>query len=158
VYRWLRASQPPEGSPSLVHNDYKLDNVMLAFGDPGAVVAVFDWDMCTLGDPLNDLGALLAYWSDPDDPPELRAMAMMPTTGGFLRRSECVRRYAERSGRDVAAISFYHALGLFRLAVIIAQIYIRYVRGQTRDDRFAAFGPQIPVVARAALAVARRAG
>lgn len=157
VYHWLQANQPATGSASLVHNDYKLDNAMLAFDDPGRIVAVFDWDMCTLGDPLNDLGALLAYWSDPDDPPELRAMAMMPDTGGFLRRSECVQRYAERSGRDVSAIAFYHTLGLFRLTVIIAQIFIRYVRGQTQDQRFAAFGAQIPVLAHAALAIPQHA-
>ena len=154
VYVWLRTHQPPEGPPTLVHNDYKLDNVMLAPDDPRRIVAVFDWDMCTLGDPLNDLGALLAYWSDPDDPPELRAISTMPTVDGFLRREECVERYAARSGRDVSAIGFYHALGLFRLAVIIAQISIRYLRGQTADERFKEFGPQVPILARAAAAIA----
>lgn len=158
VYQWLKTNLPASPTFSLVHNDYKLDNVMLAADDPGRIVAIFDWDMCTLGDPLSDLGSLLCYWSEPDDPPTFRAMAMMPTDNpGFLTRAELVQRYAERSGRayDELArhIPFYHALGLFRLAVIIAQIYIRYHRGQTQDQRFAAFGPMVPVMAQAAWAV-----
>ena len=154
VYEWLRSNQPPENVPSLVHNDYKLDNVMLDADDPGRVVAVFDWDMCTLGDPLSDVGALLAWWCLPDDPPHFRTMTMMPLDDRFLRREELVARYAEHSGRDVSAIHFYHALSLFRVTVIIAQIYVRYVRGQTQDERFAAFGPRIPAAAQAALEVA----
>lgn len=154
VYDWLRGNEPPEGAPALLHNDYKLDNVMLDADDPGRIVAVFDWDMCTLGDPLSDVGALLAWWCLPDDPPRLRAMAMMPLDARFARREELVARYAEHSGRDVSAIHFYHALSLFRVAVIIAQIYVRYVRGQTKDERFAAFGPRIAAAAQAALDVA----
>ncbi len=152
VYRWLGENLPQETAVSLVHNDYKLDNVMLAAADPGKIVAVFDWDMCTLGDPLNDLGALLTYWVEPTDPPYFQAAAMMPVGDdlGFLTREELVQRYAARSGRSVANIRFYHALGLFRLTVIIAQIYIRYVRGQTQDQRFAAMGQMIPIMARAA--------
>ncbi|RME45829.1 MAG: phosphotransferase family protein, partial [Caldilineae bacterium] len=149
LHAWLLENEPPEGTPSLVHNDYKLDNVMLSPTDPGRIVAIFDWDMCTLGDPLNDLGALLCYWTEPDDPPYFREASMMPTGDArFLTRAQLVERYAARSGRDVSHIHFYHALGLYRLAVIIAQIYIRYRRGQTQDRRFAAFGPMIPRVAR----------
>ncbi len=154
VYDWLRSNEPPEGAPSLVHNDYKLDNVMLDRADPGRIVAVFDWDMCTLGDPLSDVGALLAWWCRPQDPAHFRAMAMMPLDDRFLSREELVARYAEYSGRDLSAIRFYHALSLFRVTVIIAQIYVRYVRGQTQDRRFAAFGPRIPAAAQAALDVA----
>jgi aminoglycoside phosphotransferase (APT) family kinase protein len=155
MYHWLRENQPPEGPPSLIHNDYKLDNVMLAPDDPGKIVAVFDWDMCTLGDPLNDLGALLCYWTEPTDPPYYQASTMMPTGDNrFLSRSSLVERYAARSGRDVSQIKFYHALGLYRLAVILAQIYIRFVRGQTQDRRFAAFGDYVPLLARAAQKVA----
>lgn len=155
IYHWLKANQPASTQFSLVHNDYKLDNVMLDAADPGKIVAVFDWDMCTLGDPLNDLGALLCYWSQPSDPPALQAMAMMPVGDlGFMTRQALVARYAEKSGRTVAHINFYHALGLFRLTVIIAQIYIRYQRGQTQDERFAAMEFMIPVLAKAALAVA----
>jgi aminoglycoside phosphotransferase (APT) family kinase protein len=155
VYGWLRENVPPAGAPTLVHNDYKLDNVMLAADDPGKIVAIFDWDMCTLGDPLADLGALLTYWIEPDDAPYLQMTAMMPVGDSrFMTRAEMVARYAEKSGRDVSHIRFYHALGLFRLVVICAQIYIRYERGQTKDARFEAFGQMIPLLAQAAQDVA----
>jgi aminoglycoside phosphotransferase (APT) family kinase protein len=151
VYDWLRSNLPETREFSLVHNDYKLDNVMLSDQDPGKIVAVFDWDMCTLGDPLSDLGALLAYWTEPTDPTYFQATARMPLgVPGFFSRSELVERYALVSGRSVRDIKYYHALSLFRLAVIIAQIYIRYVRGQTQDHRFAAFEQVIPSTARAA--------
>jgi aminoglycoside phosphotransferase (APT) family kinase protein len=156
VHDWLRERCPVSGSASLVHNDYKLDNVMLAADDPGRLVAVLDWDMCTLGDPLADLGALLCYWTEPDDAPAFRAMSMMPASSGFPSRAELVARYTERSGRDVREIGFYHVLGLYRLAVIAAQIFVRFHRGQTRDQRFAAFGPLVGVVAAAARERAER--
>jgi aminoglycoside phosphotransferase (APT) family kinase protein len=152
VHAWLRDHCPREGGASLVHNDYKLDNVLLDAADPGRIVAVFDWDMATLGDPLADLGALLTYWSEPGDPAPFRAMAMMPTSPGFASRAELVERYARVSGRSVSEIAFYHVLGLFRLGVIAAQIFVRFHRGQTQDERFAAFRGLIPVVAEAARA------
>ncbi|NKQ37197.1 MAG: phosphotransferase family protein, partial [Chloroflexi bacterium] len=155
VYHWLRDNLPQTTQFSLVHNDYKLDNVMLAADDPGRVAAIFDWDMCTLGDPLSDLGALLTYWTEPTDPPYLQAAAMMPVGDvGFMSRAELVERYAQKSGRSVSDIRFYHALGVFRVVVIIAQIYIRYLRGQTQDERFAAFEMMMPLMARAAQAIA----
>ncbi len=151
LYQWLLDNQPPSAAPSLVHNDYKLDNVMLSAEDPGHVVAVFDWDMCTLGDPLSDLGALLTYWVTPADPMPLQMMAMMPVDARFPTREALVQRYAERSGRDVSHMAFYHALGLYRLTVILAQIYVRYLKGQTQDRRFAALGQMIPVTVHTAL-------
>lgn len=155
LYEWLKVNQPPTTGFSLIHNDYKLDNVMLDAADPGRVIAIFDWDMCTLGDPLNDLGSLLAYWTEPTDPPYFQAMASMPLGDvGFMSRAEIVERYAESSGRDVSHINFYYALSLYRLTVILAQIYIRYVRGQTQDKRFASLGQVIPLVARAGKDVA----
>jgi aminoglycoside phosphotransferase (APT) family kinase protein len=156
IYRWLQAHQPTASDYSLVHNDYKLDNVMFDSSDPGKIIAIFDWDMCTLGDPLNDLGALLSYWTESSDPPYFQGMAMMPTGLGFMTRHELVERYALKSGRSVHDIHFYHALGLFRLTVIIAQIYIRYRRGQTQDQRFEAFEKMIPLMARAALEIAEK--
>lgn len=156
IYAWLKANQPLSSACSLVHNDYKLDNIMFDPSDPGKMVAVFDWDMCTLGDPLNDLGALLTYWSEPTDPPYFQGMAMMPTGLDFMTRRELVERYAQKSGRSIHDIHFYHALGLFRLTVIIAQIYIRYHRGQTQDQRFGALGMMIPLMARAALEAAEK--
>src|SRR5258706_1174933 len=151
TYTWLKSHQPITSAYSLVHNDYKLDNIMLDSSNPGKMVAIFDWDMCTLGDPLNDLGALLSYWTESTDPTYFQGMSMMPTGIGFMTRRELVERYAIKSGRSIHDIHFYHALGLFRLTVIIAQIYIRYHRGQTQDQRFAAFGKMIPLMAHAAL-------
>lgn len=155
VYHWLLASQPQTSSYSLVHNDYKLDNVMFAPDNPDKIVAVFDWDMCTLGDPLSDLGALLTYWTEPSDPPYMQATAMMPVGDmGFMTRSELIAAYADHSGRPVGDIDFYHTLGLFRLTVIVAQIFIRFQRGQTQDGRFAALETMIPLLARRAVEVA----
>ncbi len=148
IYGWLMAHLPPAAPPTLIHNDYKLDNVMFAADDPDRIVAVFDWDMCTLGDPLNDVGALLAYWRDPSDPEWLQAISTMPA--GFPSRAEISAWYGEKSGRSTADINFYHILGLFRVTVIIAQIYIRYQRGQTKDKRFAAFGRMIPLMVKRA--------
>ena len=154
VYEWLKDHVPASSQFALVHNDYKLDNAMLAGEDPGRIIAIFDWDMATLGDPLSDLGALLAYWTEPADPAYLQELSMMPAGNlGFPARAELVERYAERSGRPVEHIRFYRALGLFRVVVIIAQIYIRFVRGQTHDQRFAALGLDIVPMARAAQAL-----
>jgi aminoglycoside phosphotransferase (APT) family kinase protein len=155
VYVWLKENQPEYQAFSLVHNDYKLDNAILSPDDPGEIVAILDWDMCTLGDPLSDVGALIGYWTEPDDPPYAQMMTMMPTGDmGFLRRPELVQRYAEKSGRSIENINFYFALSLFRITVIVAQIFIRFLRGQTQDERFAAFEAVIPIFARAAEDVA----
>ena len=148
VHTWLESNLPPDSAASLIHNDYKLDNSMFAADDPSWLVAVFDWDMATLGDPLSDLGTLLTYWRDDDDPEEVRAFSPMPHDGvGFPTREELVERYARLSGRDLSGIGFYHVLGLYRLAVILAQIYIRWVRGQTADERFAGLGELVKLVA-----------
>lgn len=148
THTWLTAHQPPEGLASLVHNDYKLDNSMFAADNPAELVAVFDWDMATLGDPLSDLGGLLAYWTDDDDPPEVRAFSPMPAdASGFPSRAELVERYAMRTSRNVDHIDFFHVLALFRLAVILAQIHIRWVRGQTQDDRFADLDELVKLIA-----------
>lgn len=156
MYAWLKANQPASTYHTLLHNDYKLDNAMLAADDPGRLVGIFDWDMCTLGDPLCDLGTLLTYWTQSTDPPYMQQVAMMPKGElGFLTRDELVARYDQKSGRDVSQINFYHALGLYRLVVIMAQIYIRYVLGQTQDERFSVFGEMIPLFARAAIEVSR---
>jgi aminoglycoside phosphotransferase (APT) family kinase protein len=156
IYQWLNDNTPETSRFSLVHNDYKLDNLMLNQKDPRKIEAIFDWDMCTLGDPLSDLGSLLTYWSDPTDPPYLQVLATMPTGKdlGFLTRAQLVNRYTEKSGFSVDNITFYHTLGLFRLSVIIAQIYIRFVKGQTKDQRFESLGTIVPYVAKAAEDVA----
>ncbi|OQY66697.1 MAG: phosphotransferase family protein [Polyangiaceae bacterium UTPRO1] len=141
---WLAARIPPALDATVVHNDFKLDNVMLDRDDPGRVVAVLDWDMTTLGDPRIDVGTLLGYWPEATDPPQRLAVAMQPTyLEGFPTRREVVARYATRSGRDLGAIAFFETFALFKLAVVLQQIYVRFVRGQTKDERFAAMGEAV---------------
>jgi aminoglycoside phosphotransferase (APT) family kinase protein len=147
TYDWLAANLPARSEGTIVHNDFKLNNCM--FDDQGRLVAVFDWDMATLGDPLCDLGTLLAYWVEDDDPPEMKAFTPMPPDAGWPTRAELVARYA-RLGGEVEEIGFYHTLGLFRLAVILAQIYIRWEREQTQDERFSRFWELTKSVAAAA--------
>lgn len=143
VTRWLLEQMPPETSAgALIHNDYKLDNVVFDAEAPASLVGVLDWEMATIGDPLMDLGCSLAYWVEAGDGPELLATRMLPThLPGSLTRAEVLHRYAECTGRAVPAFRFYRVFGLFRLAVIAQQIYFRYCQGQTRDARFAALGP-----------------
>jgi aminoglycoside phosphotransferase (APT) family kinase protein len=151
--RWLLDRNPPAIAATVVHNDFKLDNMMLDREDPGRVVAVLDWDMTTLGDPRIDLGTLLGYWPEATDPPERLAIAMQPTyLEGFPTRAEVVARYAARTGGDVAAIAFFETFALFKLAVVLQQIYVRFVRGQTKDERFAAMGESVRRLADIAIA------
>ena len=155
IYRWLGEHLPASAYSTLVHNDYKLDNTMFAADDASKLTAILDWDMCTLGDPLSDLGTLLTYWTQADDPPHVKMTATMPTAGGdFLTRRQLVERYAQKSGRDLSSIRFYHVLGIYRLLVILQQIYIRYWRGQTRDGRFAELGLTVEALAKTAIQAA----
>jgi len=140
IVDWLRAAQPPSPPPTLLHNDWRLDNVMMDAGDPGRVVAVFDWDMCTLGDPLADLGTLLSAWREAGEEVEGMTAGTMPSTvPGFLSRREAVARYGARRGVDVATVPYYYVFGLFKIAVVLQQIFHRYHLGQTKDRRFAIF-------------------
>jgi len=141
---WLGRTLPPPRAAALLHNDYRLDNLLLDAGDPARVVAVMDWDMCTQGDPLADLGYMLNYWVEPGDDPAWREIAAMPTwRDGFPSRTEAVARYAERTGSDVGSVLWYQVFAAFKLAVIIQQIYIRFVRGQTQDQRFRRYGDRV---------------
>jgi aminoglycoside phosphotransferase (APT) family kinase protein len=154
VAAWLNERLPGDRGACVVHNDYKFDNVILDPADPSCVVAVLDWEMATLGDPLMDLGTTLGYWVEPGDPEELRTTAMGPTLlPGALTRRDVVERYAMRSGRDVGGIVYYYVFGLFKIAVIIQQIYARYVRGHTRDERFATLNFRVKALAEHAAAV-----
>jgi aminoglycoside phosphotransferase (APT) family kinase protein len=134
---WLATHVPPERGATLIHNDYKLDNLMLNPADLGEIVAVLDWEMCTIGDPLMDLGTTLGYWIEPGDPPVLQAMLGLAASPGNLSRREVVERYAVVSGRAVETPVFYYLYGVFKIAVIVQQIYARYRRGDTQDARFA---------------------
>ena len=138
VAAWLRDAIPDERAASLIHNDFKHDNVVLDPGDWSHVIAVLDWEMATLGDPLMDLGTSLAYWIQPTDPPGVREARLSPTTWpGTPSRSDFVEAYARASGRDVEHVVFYYAYGLFKVAVIVQQLYARYVSGKTTDPRYA---------------------
>jgi aminoglycoside phosphotransferase (APT) family kinase protein len=137
VLDWLGAHIPKSGAAALLHNDYRLDNCLLDTGDPARIEAVLDWDMCTQGDPLADLGYVLNYWVEPGDPPEWREIASMPTwRHGFPSRAAAIQRYAAHTGLDLSEIGWHQVFAAFKLAVIIQQIYIRFVRGQTQDERF----------------------
>ncbi len=142
---------------TIIHNDYKLDNIMLAEDDPAQIVAIFDWEMATVGDPLVDLGILLSYWPQADDP-EARREAISGVTAlpGWLSRAEVVERYARRTGFAVSQIAFYETYALFRVAVVLQQIYFRYQRGQTRDERFREFDKRVAGLAEAAREMAER--
>ncbi|CAA9562503.1 MAG: acyl-CoA dehydrogenase, putative phosphotransferase [uncultured Thermomicrobiales bacterium] len=141
---WLTARLPTSPAPTIIHNDFKLNNLLLAPGDLAPVVAVLDWEMTTIGDPLFDLGVSLSYWVESADPPGLRAILPTVTdTPGFYSRREFMARYAALSGRDLGAIDYYLTLAYFKLATILQQIYARWQRGQTRDERFGTFGPGV---------------
>jgi len=156
--QWLREHLPADpAAPSVVHGDFKLDNVMLDADDVGRIVAVFDWEMSALGDPLVDVGILLTYWA-PTAPPEQRdALTTVTHRPGYLTRDQLVARYAQRSGRDLSAIRYYEIFAVFKIAVVIQQIYYRYVQGQTSDARFAAFGARVEYLARHAATLAEQA-
>jgi aminoglycoside phosphotransferase (APT) family kinase protein len=138
---WLRAHRVPDPAPTLLHNDFKLDNVILDPQAPTRPLAVLDWDQCTRGDPLFDLATLLSYWVEADDPPELLEFGQMPTASpGFWSRRQALDAYAKASGRDVSAFQFHRVLCQFKLGVVLLQLAARYRRGITKDPRFAPLG------------------
>jgi aminoglycoside phosphotransferase (APT) family kinase protein len=138
---WLAATMPAESGAALIHNDYKLDNILLDPADPARITGLLDWEMATVGDPLMDLGTALSYWVEASDPPAFQQLRVSPTIApGFITRQEYVDRYSERTGRAVEQPVYYYVYGLFKLAVILQQIYFRYAKGYTRDERFAGLG------------------
>lgn len=144
VIRWLVERRPTSPAPALVHNDYKLDNVMLRLGSADPIEAVLDWEMATVGDPLADLGLTLCYWAWADAP-QLRAGGVPSLTSqpGWYSRDQFVQHYAQRTGRDLSHIAYHEVLGVFKLAVILQQIYYRFRRGQTQDARFRNFDASV---------------
>jgi aminoglycoside phosphotransferase (APT) family kinase protein len=140
VVAWLRDNLPASPPPTLLHNDWRLDNMMLDSNDPGKCVAVFDWDMCTRGDPLADVGTLLSAWVEESEGPAGSGPGMPSNTPGFLTRRAAVERYGKRRGVDVSNVPYYYVFGVFKIGVVVQQIYVRYHRGQTKDERFQVFG------------------
>ncbi len=152
IIPWLKERKPVQsGAPALIHNDFKLDNIVLDAKDPLKIIGVLDWEMATIGDPLMDLGNSLAYWVESEDPPEMELVRLMPThLPGALTRRELIDRYAALSGRLVGDVDFYLCFGYFRLAVIAQQIYYRYFHGQTKDARFKSLIHGVKILEKAA--------
>lgn len=141
VIGWLTERLPASPTPTLVHNDFKLDNVMLDLKDPGRLEAVLDWEMATVGDPLVDLGLILCYWAQPSDPGGTKAS--ITAQPGWFTRDQLIGRYADETGRDMSLINYYEVFALFKLAVVLQQIYVRFYRGQTTDERFRHFDKRV---------------
>lgn len=159
ISEWMQQHIPSTGGISLIHNDYKYDNVVLDPSDITRIIGVLDWEMCTIGDPLTDLGTTLAYWVDAADPEELQINRSGPTAHpGSFTRTELVEYYARKTGRDVSQMSFFLTLARFKLAVIVQQIYYRYHQGLTKDERFASMPQRINILLRSSLHSAQTGG
>lgn len=138
AFAWLKKAIPPDSDATLVHNDYKYDNLVLAPDGLTKIIGVLDWEMATIGDPLADLGTALGYWTDPGEEDPLSVTRCFLTNApGSLSRMELAQRYAELTGRDISNLLYYYVLALLKLAVIVQQIYYRYAKGLTHDERFA---------------------
>jgi aminoglycoside phosphotransferase (APT) family kinase protein len=150
ISAWLTSHMPASPNATLIHNDYKYDNLVLDANDITTIVGVLDWEMCTVGDPLTDLGTALAYWTDPQDPEDLQEIRSLPTNlPGTLKRSQLIERYAAATGHDPSHMIFYLAFARFKVAVIIQQIYYRYEKGLTQDARFASLPKRVRALMRA---------
>lgn len=134
---WLRANYPEDTGAALIHNDYKFDNIVLDPADPTRIIGVLDWEMATIGDPMMDLGTTLGYWLEAGDPQMGVVQCFLTMAPGAMTRQELAARYAELTGRPLSNIVFYYVFALFKLAVIVQQIYYRYKQGLTKDERFA---------------------
>jgi aminoglycoside phosphotransferase (APT) family kinase protein len=140
VMAWLEANRPADVASCVIHGDWRIDNVVFNL-EQARIVGVLDWELATVGDPLMDLGSSLAYWVDRNDEPAFAALRRQPShLPGMPTREEFVQRYLQLSGRSCADFTFYEVFGLFRLAVIIQQIWARYRAGQTTNPAFAGFG------------------
>jgi aminoglycoside phosphotransferase (APT) family kinase protein len=156
VTGWLNKNRPVAGDSTVVHGDYKLDNVMFADTAPARLIAIFDWEMATIGDPLADLGWLLHTWGRPEVmvPGEALPLTAEP---GFLRREEMAERYADRTGRQMKNFPFYHAMALWKLAIILEGLYVHYREGTASNPGAAEFETRVPALIRRAALVIERA-
>jgi len=140
LFEWLATRTPDSPPPTVIHNDYKLNNVLLDYADPRRMTAVLDWEMATVGDPLSDVASLLVYWTPADEIDLMGGIKSVTAEAGFPGRDEISQLYARLSGRDVFDLQFYLAFAYFKIGVILQQIYYRWHQGQTHDDRFASHG------------------
>ena len=156
LIRRLSRALPKSPRATIVHGDYRLGNLALAADDPGRIVAIFDWEMSTLGDPLADLGYTLIYWAEAGELDESGGLTAgaVSANPGFLSRAELVEAYARQSGRDVGAIDFYQVLALYKLAVISEGIYARHLQGKTLGEGFAGMKRSSGAIAKRAFAIA----
>ncbi len=148
--RYLTGQMPPENPPALLHNDFKYDNVVLNPDRLPDIRAVLDWEMCTVGDPLMDVGTSLSYWAESGDD-TFRKTFNITHLPGNLTRQEFARRYADGSGRSIDNLLYYYIFGLFKNAVVIQQIYSRYKKGLTNDPRFAGLLAGVDALSRAGI-------
>lgn len=156
ISHWMQQHLPATSDATLIHNDYKLDNLVLDPGDLTKIIGVLDWEMCTIGDSLSDLATALAYWVDAGDPEDLQKLRWGPTNyPGSLTRGELMNRYAQITGRDVSNMDFYLVFARFKLAVIVQQIYYRYRQGLTKDPRFAGMADAVQALLQASWHVAQ---
>jgi len=158
IAEWLRDHIPPSPSPTLVHGDYRLDNLMFLPQPPARVSAVIDWEMSTIGDPLADLGYLLTFWRDPDDPAvafedDAWTITQLP---GFPRRAWLTERYAQRTGTEVTDLTFYEVLAVWKLAILLEGSYKRLKDGMADDPWFETLATGVPALAGRALEITRR--
>jgi hypothetical protein len=137
---WLSGEVPPSPPPTVVHNDFKLNNVLLDMDDSRRITAVLDWEMATVGDPLSDVASLLVYWTEPGESEMMGGLKSVTASAGFPSRNDVAELYAQLSGRDLSALNWYVAFAYFKVGVICQQIYYRWFNGQTHDERFAGHG------------------
>jgi len=153
---WLRDNMPESPESTIVHGDYRLGNVMMADAAPAELVAIFDWELSTIGDPLADVGYLTVTWAEADDPADISFSSLSAATrrSGFLSRQELTARYEERSGRSVGALNWYQALALWKAAVFMEGNYKRFTMGNSDDEYLAFFDEGVPALAEKAREVA----
>ncbi len=152
---WLTENLPDSPPPTVVHNDYKLNNVLLDAREPQRITAVLDWEMATIGDPLSDVASLLVYWTEPGDSEAMGALKSVTSEPGFPSREEVLAMYCRASGRDVGDLNWYLAFAYFKIGAIIQQIYYRWFKGQTHDERFSGHGALATYLIQRAITVAR---
>lgn len=149
---WLKTRIPVDSGATLVHNDYKFDNIVLDPNDLTRIVGVLDWEMATIGDPLADLATTLSYWTDPDeDDPLAVTRCFLTSAEGSLSRRQLAETYSSMTGRNIDNLLFYYVLALLKLAVIVQQIYYRYAKGLTQDERFAVMIEVVKILGRRAV-------